>query len=122
MLLRLQPPRSPLFPYTTLFRSPEIYAADLAGAAPVKLTKAGSQTQGFDTGKREVVTWKSKDGTPIEGVLLTPPGFDPSKKYPLLVVIHGGPTGIDVPTVTGDRIYPTERFLAKGAVILRPNY
>jgi len=101
---------------------PEIYAADLAGAAPMKLTQTASQTQPFDTGKREVVTWKSKDGTPIEGVLLTPPGFDPSQKYPLLVVIHGGPTGIDVPTVTGDRIYPTERFLAKGAVILRPNY
>ncbi|WP_430419477.1 S9 family peptidase [Phenylobacterium sp.] len=103
-------------------RYPEIYAADLAGSAPVKLTDAGSQTQPFDTGKRELVTWKSKDGTPIEGVLLTPPGFDPSKKYPLLVVIHGGPTGIDVPWVTADRIYPTERFLAKGAVILRPNY
>ena len=101
---------------------PEIYAADLAGAAPVKLTRAGSQTEAFDTARRELVTWKSKDGTLIEGVLLTPPDFDPKKKYPLLVVIHGGPTGIDTPSVTADRIYPTERFLAKGAIVLRPNY
>jgi dipeptidyl aminopeptidase/acylaminoacyl peptidase len=31
----------------------------------------------------------------INGILLKPKNFDPKKKYPLLVVIHGGPTGID---------------------------
>jgi len=103
-------------------RFAEIFAGDLGGAAPQRLTHAGDQLTSFDTGKREVFRWTSKDGTPIEGVLLTPPGFDPSKKYPLMVVIHGGPTGIDVPSVGADRIYPTEQFLAKGAIVLRPNY
>jgi dipeptidyl aminopeptidase/acylaminoacyl peptidase len=69
-----------------------------------------------------VIEWKSTDGTPIEGVLIKPAGFDPSKKYPLLVVIHGGPTGVDTPVVRGDRYYPIEMFAAKGALILRPNY
>ena len=37
-------------------------------------------------------------------------------------MIHGGPTGIDMPSVSPDRYYPMERFVAKGALVLRPNY
>src|SRR6185312_681063 len=60
----------------------------------------------------------------IEGVLIKPPNFDPNKKYPLLVMIHGGPTGIDRPgLLAGDtRYYPSDIFAARGAVILKPNY
>jgi dipeptidyl aminopeptidase/acylaminoacyl peptidase len=72
--------------------------------------------------RREVIQWKSTDGTIIEGVLIKPADFDASKKYPLLVVIHGGPTGVDQPVVGPDRYYPIERFVAKGALVLRPNY
>ena len=53
---------------------------------------------------------------------MKPANFDSKKKYPLLVVIHGGPTGIDVPSIAADRYYPVERFVAKGALVLRPNY
>jgi dipeptidyl aminopeptidase/acylaminoacyl peptidase len=58
----------------------------------------------------------------IEGVLEKPVDFDAKKKYPLLVVIHGGPTGIDTPAISPDRYYPVERFITKGALVLRPNY
>jgi dipeptidyl aminopeptidase/acylaminoacyl peptidase len=100
----------------------EIYAAELASPAPTQLTRAGDQLKGFMLAKREVVRWKSDDGTEIEGVLLKPADFDPGKKYPLLVVIHGGPTGIDMPAIGADRYYPIERFVARGALVLRPNY
>ncbi|MGB6596297.1 MAG: S9 family peptidase [Candidatus Acidiferrum sp.] len=101
---------------------PEIYAASVAPWQPKKLTTLGDQLNDFKIARREVVSWKSGDGTVIEGVLLKPPDFDPKKKYPLLVVIHGGPTGVDVPILNADRYYPLERFVAKGALILRPNY
>jgi dipeptidyl aminopeptidase/acylaminoacyl peptidase len=101
---------------------PEIYAGALKGGTPAKLTNAASQEAGFTVAKREVVRWKSGDGTEIEGVLYKPADFSPTKKYPLLVVIHGGPTGIDMPSVSADRYYPIERFVAKGAWVLRPNY
>jgi dipeptidyl aminopeptidase/acylaminoacyl peptidase len=100
----------------------EIYASELPAEKPVQLTHAGEQLAGFDVGKREVVRWKSGDGAEIEGVVFKPANFDPTKKYPLLVVIHGGPTGIDVPAISADRYYPVERFLARGAIILKPNY
>jgi dipeptidyl aminopeptidase/acylaminoacyl peptidase len=100
----------------------EIYASDLATIAPVKLTEAAGQLAAFDVAKREVVHWKSADGTPIDGILYKPTDFISTKRYPLLVVIHGGPTGIDLPVIRPDRYYPIERFLAKGALVLRPNY
>jgi len=101
---------------------PEIYATSLAGWQGKKLTVMGEQTNGFTLAHREVISWKSADGTTIEGVLYTPTNLDAKKKYPLLVVIHGGPTGVDRPIVNADRYYPVERFVAKGAIVLRPNY
>ena len=101
---------------------PEIFTTSVAVWQPKKLTTFGDQLKGFKIARREMISWKSADGTVIEGVLLKPPDFDPKKKYPLLVVIHGGPTGVDVPILNPDRYYPLERFVAKGALILRPNY
>lgn len=101
---------------------PEVYVSTLVDPAPVKLTRSAEQLAGFTTAHREVMRWKSGDGTEIEGVLIKPADFDAKKKYPLLVVIHGGPTGIDMPEIRPDRYYPIERFVAKGALILEPNY
>jgi acylaminoacyl-peptidase len=43
-------------------------------------------------GKTEEITWESSfDQREIQGWLVTPPDFDPSKKYPLILEIHGGP-------------------------------
>ena len=100
----------------------EIYATALPATAPVQLTHGGDQLAGLAISRRELVRWKSGDGTQIEGVLFKPADFDPKKKYPLLVVIHGGPTGIDTPAIAPDRYYPVERFIEKGALVLRPNY
>ena len=100
----------------------EIYSASIDGSSPKQLTHVSEQLKGFDTAKREVVEWKSGDGTTVEGILIKPVDFDPHKKYPLLVVIHGGPTGIDFPVIAADRYYPVEHFVAKGALILKPNY
>ncbi len=102
----------------------EVYLArlDVADQPPVRLTDFSAQYAKFNPANREVVRWKSKDGATIEGILIKPADFDPSRKYPLLVVIHGGPTGIDTPVRYADSYYPLERLVAKGAVVLRPNY
>jgi dipeptidyl aminopeptidase/acylaminoacyl peptidase len=100
----------------------EVYTSRVSPWQEKKLTAMGEQLKGFTLAHREVVSWKSSDGATIEGVLYTPANFDAKKKYPLLVVIHGGPTGVDQPVVNADRYYPIERFVAKGAVVLRPNY
>lgn len=97
-----------------------VSSLDKFGARPI--TSFSRHYEKFQSAKREVIEWKAKDGTRVEGVLIKPPGFTPSKKYPLLVVIHGGPRAVDRPDIRPDRYYPVERFAEKGAVVLRPNY
>ena len=88
-----------------------------------KLTDMTAQTAAWAKSALEVVSWKSQDGATIEGVLHKPIGFQPGKKYPLLVIIHGGPTGISRPSAySSASIYPVDLWTAKGALILEPNY
>ncbi|HSV32548.1 MAG TPA: S9 family peptidase [Pyrinomonadaceae bacterium] len=102
----------------------EVFVSDARNFAPHVLTNMTEQTKQFVLGTREVISWKSTDGTVIEGVLIKPADFDPAKKYPLLCVIHGGPTGIDRPSLlTPDaRYYPSDIWAARGAVVLKVNY
>jgi dipeptidyl aminopeptidase/acylaminoacyl peptidase len=87
-----------------------------------KRTDASAQIKNWSTPVNEVVQWKSKDGAQIEGILLKPKNFDPKKKYPLLIVIHGGPTGIDLPDPVPTYVYPIVQWVEKGALVLRVNY
>lgn len=101
----------------------EIFVTGAQKFAPRKLTDMTAQVRDWNLGSAEVVSWKSKDGATIEGILRKPANYDASKKYPLLVMIHGGPTGISQPLLSaGDTYYPTQIFLAKGALVLQPNY
>jgi dipeptidyl aminopeptidase/acylaminoacyl peptidase len=103
-------------------RFAEIFTSSTSDFAPHYLTDTGAQYKNFQLAHREVIEWKSIDGATVEGILIKPADYDPARKYPLLVVIHGGPTGVDTPVLIADRYYPVERFAAKGAVILKPNY
>ena len=102
----------------------EVFVSDTRNFAPRKLTNLNEQTKSFTLGTRELISWKSQDGTTIEGVLIKPADFDPAKKYPLLCIIHGGPTGVDRPVLlTPDaRYYPSDIWAARGALILKVNY
>ena len=46
---------------------------------------------GVDFGRYESVTYEGANGTPIQMWVVYPPGFDPEKKYPLYLLLHGGP-------------------------------
>jgi dipeptidyl aminopeptidase/acylaminoacyl peptidase len=100
----------------------EIYRASLDSWKPQAVTKMTDQVAGWKTGTREVIQWKSKDGTAIEGVLWKPDGYEPGRKYPLLVIIHGGPAGTSIPVLVDAYVYPYLEWLNKGALILEPNY
>jgi dipeptidyl aminopeptidase/acylaminoacyl peptidase len=100
----------------------EVFLTDLSNFSPCKLTDMTEQTRPFTVGTSEVISWTSQDGTKIEGVLTKPADFDPSKKRPLLCIIHGGPTGIDRPRLLTSRYYPADIWAGRGALILRVNY
>lgn len=101
----------------------ELYVSPVAAFSPRKLTDMTAQVKDWTLGTTEVVSWKSKDGAEIQGILHKPADYDASKKYPLLVMIHGGPTGISQPLLAaGVYAYPVPIFLSKGALVLEPNY
>ncbi|MEM9494403.1 MAG: S9 family peptidase [Pseudomonadota bacterium] len=66
----------------------------------------------------ERITWKSSaDGRDIEGWLATPPDFDPSKKYPFILEIHGGPFSAYGPQFSAE----VQLYAAAGYVVLYAN-
>lgn len=87
-----------------------------------KVTNSTAQITGWNTPVNEIIQWKSKDSALIEGILLKPANYNAQKKYPLLVVIHGGPTGTDLPDPTAIYVYPLMQWVEKGALVLRVNY
>jgi dipeptidyl aminopeptidase/acylaminoacyl peptidase len=103
---------------------PEVSVSDLAPFAPKRLTRMREAVEDFVLGSREVIAWKSQDGTPIEGVLIKPADFDPAKKNPLLCVLHGGPAGVDRPVLLqpDSRSYPADIWAGRGALVLKVNY
>ena len=100
----------------------EVFVSPVVSPKAEKISDMTAQISQWKVAKSEVISWKSKDGATIEGVLHKPWNYDPAKKYPLLVMIHGGPTGIDWPTPTPGGVYPILQWLDKGCLVLRPNY
>jgi dipeptidyl aminopeptidase/acylaminoacyl peptidase len=103
---------------------PELFVTDVQPFTPRRLTDMTSQAAGFTLGTREVISWKSKDGAIIEGVLIKPADFDSTRRYPLLCIIHGGPAGIDRPVLLApdSRYYPSDIWVGRGALVLKVNY
>ncbi len=102
----------------------EVTISSVSGFAPRTLTRMTDQAKDYKLGARELISWKSKDGAVIEGVLIKPADFDPARKYPLLCIIHGGPTGTDRPALLAPdtRYYPADIWAGRGALILKVNY
>ena len=100
----------------------ELYLSTFPLSVANKITQTTNQLDGWSIAQSEVITWQSKDGTSIEGILHKPQDYDPNQKYPLMVVIHGGPTGISTPHPVPAYVYPMLQWLNKGALIFRPNY
>jgi dipeptidyl aminopeptidase/acylaminoacyl peptidase len=85
-----------------------------------RLTDANPQVRSLLLGEQEEITWRSKDGTMVGGVLVKPVGYKPGQRYPLIVAIHGGPASADVLGFNGG--YGSQVYAGAGYVVLRPNY
>jgi dipeptidyl aminopeptidase/acylaminoacyl peptidase len=100
----------------------EVFVASVSDLTPVQITKANADLKVPPVGRTEVVTWKSKDGKQIEGLLTYPVGYQTGQRVPLLLNIHGGPAGVFQQAYIGGRgVYPLASFASRGFAILRPN-
>ena len=84
----------------------------------IQLTDANPMVRQLTLGDAKEITWKSLDGRAVGGVLTTPAGYQPGKRYPLVVSIHGGPAAADVLGWAGN----SQVYAGAGYVVLQPNY
>jgi dipeptidyl aminopeptidase/acylaminoacyl peptidase len=99
-------------------QSNDLYVADAnAVGIPTQLTNSTLRALAHAI-VPERVTWKSKDGREIVGLLYVPPGQHPKSSLPLVEWVHGGPEGQD--TFRGD-IW-AQYLAGAGYVVLEPNY
>ena len=72
--------------------------------------------------RAEVVRWTGANGETVNGILHYPLNYDPDRAYPLMTVIHGGPSGVDLDAWSlGWTVY-APLLAQRGAFVFRPNY
>ena len=70
----------------------QIYVREMMSGKEHQLTQLNRKLlDGIDLGSVEEVWFKGPDQNDLQGWIIKPPGFDPSKKYPSIMEIHGGP-------------------------------
>ncbi len=99
-------------------RPVELYYMSSPIAPPRQLTRFNEPIAALTLGKVEPIEWQGPDGWRENGILIYPPDFAPGKKYPLVLLIHGGPESASTETfdVRGQLI------AARGYVVFSPNY
>jgi dipeptidyl aminopeptidase/acylaminoacyl peptidase len=86
--------RTLAFTRTNLSLPAEIFAANSDGTNVRQLThQNGDLLSQLDLPTAEPYWFEGAEGTQVEGLMLRPPHFDASKKYPTILLIHGGPQG-----------------------------
>ena len=98
----------------------DVWAVD--GGEYAKLTDVNPQTADWKFPEVQIYKWTGEGGTPVEGILELPPGYEKGDgPLPTVVVIHGGPTAA-TPYKRQFRIYGHSLLAAKGYAVLAPNY
>jgi len=98
----------------------ELYRIDAETKSMTKLTSVNDERlSGIALNAKEDFWYKGAGGTPIHGFLVKPPAFDASKKYPMILLIHGGPQG-----QWGDQFHyrwNAQMFASRGYVVVLIN-
>jgi dipeptidyl aminopeptidase/acylaminoacyl peptidase len=98
-------------------RPPEVYAGVLGLTSAVTAFNADLKPV---WGKTESVVWKN-DGYRAQGWLMYPAHYDPAKRYPMVVIVHGGPANAVVPYWPGISFSGGALFSSAGYFVFMPN-
>jgi dipeptidyl aminopeptidase/acylaminoacyl peptidase len=96
----------------------ELYYLSSASDKPRRLTDFNHEIAALALGKAEKFVWKGPDGFQEDGVLYYPPDFQKDRKYPLVLIIHGGPTA----SSTTQFSFLPQLMVSHGYVVYSPNY
>ena len=103
---------------------PDLWVTDGDITDMVKLTDANPQQAEYRWGTAEVVDWDSNDGVPLQGILIKPDDFDPSRKYPMMVYFYermsDGLHSYRAPTPGGSSV-SLSFYASRGYVVFVPD-
>ncbi|HEY3137704.1 MAG TPA: S9 family peptidase [Blastocatellia bacterium] len=109
-----------VFTRQSLTQPIEIYKADSSGANATRLTKTNDALLAdFGLKPAEEVSWEGAAGAKVYGWVVKPPNFTANKKWPLIVLIHGGPQGAW--NDAWSYRWNPQLFAAAGYVVFAPN-
>jgi dipeptidyl aminopeptidase/acylaminoacyl peptidase len=117
--------KSLFYRYTTASLPPQWFRAELDGARisnAKAITNLNASFLKKPLAKTELVRWKGARNDEVEGILYYPANYQPGKKYPLVVMIHGGPHGADQDAFSDSWGYPHQLMVQRGAFVFKPNY
>lgn len=115
--LSLGPDGNPALLTATAAELPEVHALD-NGTFRRLSRQNDAWLSEVELAATEDFTSKSKDGTIVNSLLVKPPDFKDGQKYPLLLLIHGGPNGQDEHVFDFDNQF----FASQGYAVLNVNY
>jgi len=107
-----------VFTGSTALHPGELYYMSSVDAAPRRLTNYNDWISSVELARAEAVEWQGPNGFHEDGVLDYPPGFVKDNKYPLVLLIHGGPQ--DSSTIGFDTL--GQLIAAQGYLVFQPNY
>ena len=88
----------------------------------VRLTKTNNWINEKNLPKQETISYVARDGLTIEGILVYPKNYKKNRRYPLIMMVHGGPES-HVSDAWLDRYsYPIKHASEKGFAVFLPNY
>src|SRR5215472_804873 len=96
----------------------ELYYMASANDTPKRLTNFNHDIVALNLGAVDKIGWRGPDGFQDDGVLVYPPDFQKDRKYPLVLIIHGGPTAAST-TAFG---FLPQLMATHGYVVFSPNY
>ena len=114
-----------VYPSSSASRPEQWFRATLDGATlsgRAQLTDLNPKYQKKVAARTEIVRWKGALDEEVEGILFYPQNYEAGKKYPLVLMIHGGPLGADFDSWDDNYAYPMNLYTQRGAFVLRPNY
>ena len=77
--------------YSSVSEPPVLSLLDSRGRVLRAVDRPRGRLDEFDLGTVEETSVRADDGARLEASLVKPPGFDPAKKYPVIVFVYGGP-------------------------------
>lgn len=103
---------------STSMHPSELYVMKSVAASPERLTDLNAFVDTLALGKTEGVDWKGPNGFDEDGALTYPVDYKAGRKYPLVLVIHGGPEGAS--TIRFSSL--VQLLAAQGFFVFQPNY